>query len=58
MMPVFGALSNKYGRRRVYVFGTAAMTLFAYPFFLMLGTGSVPVVLLAFIIGNGDRAQR
>lgn len=53
MMPVFGALSDHLGRRPVYVFGTIAMALFAYPFFLMLGSGSIALVFLAFIIGNG-----
>lgn len=53
MMPVFGALSDKLGRRSVYLFGTSAMALFSYPFFLMLGSGSAALVLLAFVIGNG-----
>jgi MFS family permease len=53
MMPVFGALSDKFGRRSVHLFGTAAMALFAYPFFVLLGSGSVAMVMLAFVIGNG-----
>lgn len=53
MMPVFGALSDKFGRRPIYLSGAVAMALFAYPFFLMLGSGSMAVVLLAFVIGNG-----
>lgn len=53
MMPVFGALSDRIGRRPVYLFGVVAMALFAYPFFAMLGSGSVTIVFLAFIIGNG-----
>jgi len=53
MMPVFGALSDRFGRRPVYMFGALAMAAFAYPFFLMLESGSTGVILLAFIIGNG-----
>lgn len=53
MMPVFGALSDRFGRRAVYLSGTVAMGFFAYPFFLMLGSGSAMIVVLAFIIGNG-----
>lgn len=53
MMPVFGALSDRFGRRRIYMLGALAMAAFAYPFFLMLGSGSTATILLAFVIGNG-----
>ncbi|WP_157216099.1 MFS transporter [Flavisphingomonas formosensis] len=53
MMPVFGWLSDLFGRRRVYAGGAVAMALFAYPFFLLLSSGSTPLVLLAFVLGNG-----
>lgn len=53
MMPVFGALSDRIGRRPVYLFGVVAMALFAYPFFAMLGSPSTLIVVLAFVIGNG-----
>lgn len=53
MMPVFGALSDRFGRRPVYMFGVLAMAAFAYPFFAMLESGSNGLVLLAFVIGNG-----
>jgi MFS transporter, MHS family, shikimate and dehydroshikimate transport protein len=49
-VPLFSALSDRIGRRPVY--GAAALFsgLFAYPFFLMVGTGSQPVVWLALIL--------
>lgn len=53
MMPVFGALSDRFGRRPVYMFGALAMAAFAYPFFAMLESGSTGLILLAFVIGNG-----
>lgn len=53
MMPVFGALSDRFGRRPIYAFGAVAMAVFAYPFFLMLNSGSNALILLAFVIGNG-----
>lgn len=53
MMPVFGALSDRFGRRPIYMFGALAMAAFAYPFFLMLESGTTGVILLAFVIGNG-----
>ncbi|GAB7551791.1 MFS transporter [Novosphingobium sp. 11B] len=53
MMPVFGALSDRFGRRPVYLFGALAMLAFAYPFFEMLESGSTTLIVLAFVIGNG-----
>lgn len=53
MMPVFGALSDRFGRRPVYIFGALAMLVFAYPFFAMLESGSTMLIVLAFVIGNG-----
>lgn len=53
MMPVFGALSDRLGRRPVYMAGLLAMAAFAYPFLHMLGSGSAALIILAFVIGNG-----
>ena len=53
MMPVFGALSDLIGRKRVYLAGILAMAMFGYPFFLMIGTGSPTVILIAMLFGGG-----
>ena len=38
MCPLFGALSDRVGRRAVYVGGAAFLVVFAVPFFMLLGT--------------------
>ena len=49
-IPAWGALSDRVGRRPVVLGGAVAMVLFAYPFFWLLETGSVPAVWLAFTV--------
>ena len=49
-IPFFGALSDKVGRRPVYLFGAIVTALFAYPLFWMFDTGSTAFVWGALII--------
>ena len=49
---LFGALSDRIGRRRVYLLGSIGMMAVAFPFFWLVGTGSTPLILLAFLLGN------
>lgn len=51
VIAAFGALSDKVGRRPVYMGGAAFSALFAFPFFWMLDTGSVPVIYLGVVLG-------
>ncbi|WP_258265639.1 MFS transporter [Pseudoglutamicibacter cumminsii] len=46
----FGHLSDVVGRRRVYAFGAVGMIVVAAPFFSLIETGSVPLMLLGFVL--------
>jgi metabolite-proton symporter len=48
-IPLYGALSDRIGRRPVYLFGAITTALFAFPLFWLLDTGSPPLVWLALI---------
>ncbi|HVY04870.1 MAG TPA: MFS transporter [Burkholderiales bacterium] len=49
-VPLFSSLSDRIGRRPVYGGAAVFSALFAYPFFLMVGTGSQPLIWLALIL--------
>ena len=49
-IPLCGALSDRIGRRPVYLFGACVTALFAYPLFWLLDTGSTPLVWLALVV--------
>src|SRR6266849_8117093 len=49
-IPLCGALSDRLGRRPVYLFGACMTALFAYPLFWLLDTGSTPLVWLALVV--------
>ena len=49
--PAFGALSDRLGRRRVYLFGAVFSLLFSFPFFWLLDTKTSVVIWLAIVVG-------
>jgi metabolite-proton symporter len=49
-LPLAGALSDRFGRRPIYMFGACVTALFAYPLFVLLDTGSPVLVTLALVI--------
>lgn len=50
-IPAYGALSDRIGRRPVYMGGALALLLFAFPFYWLVDTGSVVLLWLAFVLG-------
>jgi MHS family shikimate/dehydroshikimate transporter-like MFS transporter len=56
MIPAMGALSDRLGRRPVYLFGALFTGLFAFPLFWLMDTGSTPLVwagiLAAFLFSH------
>ncbi len=50
-IPLWGLLSDKVGRRVVYLFGATGMAVWGFAFFALLDTKSFPVMVLAVTVG-------
>jgi len=51
VIPAFGILSDRIGRRPVYLCGAAGLAVFAFPFFLLFDTGNASLMTLAITLG-------
>ncbi|WP_033288542.1 MFS transporter [Amycolatopsis jejuensis] len=51
-IPLCGALSDRIGRRRVYLTGAVALAVWIVPAFLLLGTKNPVLVVLAIAVGE------
>ena len=49
-VPLWGYASDRFGRRRTYMFGALAMAVFAWPYFALLDTRVPGLVLLAVVL--------
>jgi MFS family permease len=49
-LPLLSALSDRIGRRAVFLTGAALEGLWAFPFFMLLNTGSFPLMLVAIAV--------
>lgn len=49
-IPIFGVISDRTGRRPIFLAGTVLLMVLAYPYFLMIETGSTALVILASIL--------
>jgi MFS family permease len=50
LIPTCGHMSDRLGRRRVYATGAVLMGVVAFPFFLLLNTGAVGLIILGVAI--------
>lgn len=53
LIPIMGNLSDKIGRKKLFIGGTIGMTLFAFPYFWLLQQKSVLLLIVATVIGLG-----
>lgn len=53
LIPIMGKLSDKVGRKKLYVGGTVLMMLYAFPYFWLLHQGSAFLLVVATILGLG-----
>ena len=51
-IPMFAALSDRIGRRKVMAAGVIGMTLMIHPIWLMVASDNLLLLFLAFLIGN------
>jgi MFS family permease len=56
LIPLFGALSDRIGRRPVYAAGAVSAALWAFVFFPLLSTRSTTVIVLATIVALATHA--
>lgn len=50
-IPAFGALSDKLGRRPVYIFGAMFSAVLSFPLFYLLGTKNPQLAWIAIVLG-------
>lgn len=50
-VPMFGALSDRFGRRPVYLFGAGVGAVFAFPLFWLINTGNPILFFFAIVFG-------
>ena len=47
---MWGRLTDRVGRKPVYLFGTASIVLFGIPMFLLLNTGELALIIIVFVV--------
>lgn len=52
-LPLAGAISDKIGRARVYIWGAGGLAAFTFPFWMLLETRNFWLITIAMLIGLG-----
>ncbi|MBN9108659.1 MAG: MHS family MFS transporter [Pseudonocardia sp.] len=50
-LPVFGAMSERFGRKRMILAGLAAMAIWIYPTMLAVDSGNLGLLIAAYLVG-------
>lgn len=53
LIPIMGSLSDKVGRKKMYIYGVLAMFIYAVPYFLLLHQSTFITLLISTVIGLG-----
>lgn len=53
LIPIMGSLSDKVGRKKLYITGSVGMIVYAFPYFWLIHQGSVAMLIIATVIGLG-----
>lgn len=53
LIPIMGSLSDKVGRKKMYIYGVLAMFIYAFPYFLLLHQDTFITLLISTVIGLG-----
>ncbi|MCZ8540562.1 MFS transporter [Psychrobacillus sp. FSL K6-2365] len=53
LIPIMGSLSDKVGRKKLYITGSIGMIVYAFPYFWLIHQGSVAMLIIATVIGLG-----
>lgn len=51
MIPIMGSLSDKIGRRKMFLIGAVAMLIYGFPYFYIVNTHEPALVILATFLG-------
>lgn len=51
MIPIMGSLSDKVGRKKMFLIGAVVMLIYAFPYFIIVNTHEPVLVILATFIG-------
>ncbi|MGH7922449.1 MAG: MFS transporter [Candidatus Dormibacteraceae bacterium] len=52
LVPTYGAISDRVGRKPVFIFGCAALIVIIYPVYLLMGTHNIVLIWVAYVGGQ------